>query len=210
VLTLRTVKIDPRFGAISLAFLSCICAFARSDTESDSRSVIDQAPSRPGRLTGSVGPLDGPKQVIHGQCFIVTEGGVNIKLALVSIRIISADLLDNMEKDIMKRFTPRLDYWQKLAKEASDNKNYDLARVYLNFAGDELLRLPDLLPPGPHGKTDADGKFELVHTMRPPFVVVAYASRRVGDDVERYEWRVPSSQIDEDGSLMLSNDNLRH
>jgi len=199
-----------RRGLFCVAFAFGSLLVQSAHAEDRIADILKNAPPMPEKLTGPVGKMDGPKQIIHGQCFIVTKGGTNIKLALVQVRIVSAELIDGMEREIQGRYSPRLEYWEKLAKEAGNRQSYEFAQIYLGIASDELVALPSFLPSGPHAKTDADGKFELTHTMQQPFVVVAFAQRKVGEDTERYSWRVPSSQIDEDGTLMLSNDNLRH
>jgi hypothetical protein len=62
---------------------------------------------------------------------------------------------------------------------------------------------------GPRAVTDAEGRFELRHTLREPYVIVARASRHVGEDVEHYEWMINSNKIGPDGKILLSNNNMR-
>jgi hypothetical protein len=182
-------------------------------TTSESRGTVrpdsDKPPAWPEPVDGNVGNMDGPGQTIHGQCFIVTQGGNNIKLALVTVHVVAVDALDDLADAVGKKIKPRLDYWEALAKMASSQGNHDLAIVYLEQATDDILKSWELLPPGPQAKTDADGKFELQHNLRPPFVVIANAKRRVGGEVEHYQWQVPSSQIAPGDTLMLTNDNLK-
>ena len=66
----------------------------------------------------------------------------------------------------------------------------------------------NVLPACPHAKTDADGRFELKHNLKGPFFLFASARRRVGSTIERYSWKIRSTEIDASGDVMLTNDNL--
>ncbi len=59
-------------------------------------------------------------------------------------------------------------------------------------------------------KTDADGKFSLSVPAGNTYVILAKASREVGDDTECYYWiqDVDLTRANDGLSIMLSNDNL--
>jgi len=66
----------------------------------------------------------------------------------------------------------------------------------------------DLPTPLASAVTDADGRFKLKIPGTEPFFVFAQASRRVGDNLEHYEWRIDSADISDRNNLLLTNNNM--
>ena len=157
---------------------------------------------------------------LSGQVFIVTKGGQNFKLGLVTVRAISTEKLKpwagkkqaentNRQKrlgELKARFDASNDLLEKgqLADEITK-----LASMFSNKEefGEDLLTG---LPPGDvTAKTDAEGHFTMVLPRRGQFALAAQASRDAGGTTERYYWLI---WVSLDGSarreIMLSNDNL--
>lgn len=96
-----------------------------------------------------------------------------------------------------------------MAKRASAKFQAPLVKLYMNEDMSVIDSELTLLPQGPRTETDADGNFELHHTIREPFIIVPRAKREVGHEVEHYQWAVPSAKIGADGKLLLSNSNMQ-
>jgi len=160
-----------------------------------------------------------PRSELSGQVFIVTKGGQNFKLGLVTVRGIS------FEK--MKPYTIRLeegaDIRQKriIGLKARFDASNDLeekrqlvvesGKLSLIFSNKEELGeylLTDLPPADVTVKTDADGHFTMVLPHRGRFVLAAQASREAGGTTERYYWLIWVSLESARQDIMLSNDNL--
>lgn len=79
-----------------------------------------------------------------------------------------------------------------------------------NVAGSfESNQVVDLPKPLTKVTTDADGKFSFKLPTATPFFVFAQGSRAVGNYHERYEWRLPSSAITDNASVLLMTENHR-
>lgn len=145
---------------------------------------------------------------IEGQCFIVTKGGQNVKLGLVSVQIFPSSVwektggvLHGRLREYELRIKPLLD----AAVGPSEAQRW--LELY-EIRTQSKREIWWLLPQSPiSAKTDADGRFSITHDVAEKFFVVAHAARQVGRDVERYYWHVSSDEIPASGQLLLSNDN---
>jgi hypothetical protein len=140
--------------------------------------------------------------MLDGEVFIVTKGGQNYKLGLVSVGLypLSAvkEYVDQKAKDAnaeLARLAPLLD-------------SADLLEKSLNVSSGDYY-FHDLPQPITATQTNSDGRFQIELPTKGDFVVAAQAHRTVGNWVERYYWLL---KISLDGSqsktIMLSNNNL--
>lgn len=196
------------------------------------------APEQPRNAIPELSFAHGPERTLSGQVFITTNGGANVKLGGVILEIISKPDFDQF---VVWRKTSGLseahlhlqrknnllnDAHSQLSTAGSDGSQEDLnARIDdATASGQEAVREFKLyhaalfdswgqLPQSPYSsKTDADGKFRIVHDVKAPFVVFARGSRYVGgegEDTEYYVWSVPSDFIPESGEIILENSNKR-
>lgn len=156
---------------------------------------------------------------VGGQIFIVTKGGQNIKLGLVTVGAIKAEKLTSWVKETQDAVDKRIQKAKGLAEKAEaatdeDEKSrlYGMASSELSpLAGEELGKtLTKGLPaPDVSTKSDADGRFVLELPRGEKFALVAQASRMAGDETEHYFWLV-WTPLEETArkNIMLSNDNL--
>lgn len=86
----------------------------------------------------------------------------------------------------------------------------DLISQQQGEVGSSATSFIDSFPEEASTKTDADGKFSLSVPAGSTYVIVAKASRSVGDDTEYYSWIVDVDLTTANDGLteMLSNDNL--
>lgn len=137
---------------------------------------------------------------LQGDVFIVTQGGQNIKLALVEVQAMQLTAVD---------LAIRLSKYHELVERAS--KVHANASDYNPFEEKEALeQLFRELPSGfAFAKTDADGKFALQLDRKETVVLEAHATRLVGHTTETYHWLVRVS-LDGEATkrVLLSNDNL--
>ncbi|HWA27841.1 MAG TPA: hypothetical protein VG734_19455 [Lacunisphaera sp.] len=146
---------------------------------------------------------------IVGQVFITTKGGTNYKLGAVRVAVYPATTIDKFKEWSQGPGAARATHFSALGDKYSKAQNHDMALYYFDQALAEMHGLSAYLPTPPaYAMTDADGRFTIEHNVPEPFVVVAYAQRRVGDDTERYVWRVSNSQISPSGELLLHNGNM--
>lgn len=185
--------------------------WAKEDAEREAllKQPEPTRPPPPQGVTGNIGRSDGPPKVIRGQIFITTKGGVNYKLGAVTVYVYGNNEFVDLYAKVRAEIKPTLDYYTTMAKRASAKFQAPVARLYLNEGLAVIDSELTLLPQGPRTETDADGNFELRHTVREPFIIVARAKRQVGDDVEHYAWTIPSSKIEANGRLLLSNSNMQ-
>jgi hypothetical protein len=166
-------------------------------------------PWAPKAITGDIGPEDGRVREITGQIVVTTQGNVDCKLGAVTVYVFGLKRFYGLEAQVRAALKPTYDYFTSLHKRAMAQQRYDDAAEYsklsVSFHDSELT----LFPLGPRAVTDAEGRFVLRHTLREPYVIVARASRQVGEDVEHYEWMINSNKIGPDGKILLSNNNMR-
>jgi hypothetical protein len=165
--------------------------------------IVVEAPI-PGRIASEPPPSPGPAKTVTGQVFIATKGGENFKLALVGISVYPVEVWTIYEKQVEGIAAAKQKKLETKQKAFEANGNYHGSIQTLN----EELALSfdkwDLLPPPTAStKTDADGKFSLVHTVPSP-VIFARARRSVGKETEYYVWVVKEVTP----PVLLSNDNL--
>jgi len=166
-------------------------------------------PPAPIAITGEIGPTDGRVRTIRGQVIVTAHEDVEYKLGDVTIYVFGLKRFYALEAQVHAALKPTYDYFTALHSRAMAQKRYDVAADYsklsMSFYDSELT----LFPTGPRAVTDAEGRFDLRHTLREPYVIVARASRHVGDDVEHYEWMILSTKLSPDGKVLLSNSNMR-
>jgi hypothetical protein len=141
---------------------------------------------------------------ISGQCFIVTKGGENIKLGLITIAIYDPKTMDSFNKfagDYMRLVDKAAD----LLMDSTDSTALDKTDGILEMAYDGYKISP---APLASVKTDADGKFTLKRLPKGDFILFAYGSRNVGDKIEHYVWQLKAAQVRGQTQLFLSNDNM--
>ena len=168
---------------------------------------------------------------LEGEVFIVTKGGQNYKLGLVTVGIERADTLkqylDEEKRDptvAEKRKAYKvaqaiannaLDAWRK--SEYKDLAAYEeltkaekrasaALDTYEHFLVNTVLAM---MPRSTEAKTDADGHFTMPIPGPGPFLLRAEAERAVGDTVEHYYWFFLLPPPDRGKiKVTLSNDNL--
>ncbi|MGD0059678.1 MAG: zinc ribbon domain-containing protein [Verrucomicrobiia bacterium] len=169
---------------------------------------------------------------LEGEVFIVTKGGQNYKLGLVTVGIEKAEVLRKYldevkhDPDVVKRrkayeaagaaATAALDNWKKLGMENDGFPEYEEAQKKASEALDAYedflvnVSLSFEVFSAPHStKTDADGHYTMPVPGPGSFVLTARAERDVGDKVEHYYWFLPLPPPDRGKIKMtLSNDNL--
>lgn len=176
------------------------------------------------------------KGELEGEVFIVTKGGQNYKLGLVTVSLLPLDELTPYLSRKETEATRELDKLQPLI--AAAKKERDLAheaalsspsadRTALfnrsSKASDKYIALSenaDRFRTGEYylkelpkailtTQTNADGKFSMLLPIRGNFALAAASSRSVGDSMEWYYWLIKVSM---NGSgkktIMLSNSNL--
>ena len=155
----------------------------------------------------------GERQTISGQCFVVTKGGVNVKMGLVEVSVYPLQAFTAYSDQIHRRSAARFDLMTAYAfprnptklNDKSMQRSVEVRQAYLI----EKYAIWSLLPPPlASTTTDADGKFSMTHNVAPPYVIFARGSRRVGDTEERYVWRVTSDKIRNPEQVIISNDDV--
>ena len=174
---------------------------------------------------------------LKGEVFVVTQGGQNIRLALVEVSAIPEDVISKFvaeknsaiesEKENLKRqivdFQRRADTSRKESdsaqneterrKKASEVLGWLLRKMYSDT---KLTSFPtaeyyfEKLPTGvAKAVTDSEGKFTLKLPDRKKYALAAKGERQIGDSKEEYCWLVWAN-LDGEASktVMLSNHNL--
>jgi len=196
------------------------------------------SPEQPRNLIPVLAFAHGPERTLNGQVFIATNGGANVKLGGVIVEIFSkpdfdqfvawrkASGLTEAHLHLDRKNNLLNDAGSQLSVAGSDAGSEDMnARIDGANASEQqavhefklyhaaLFDSWDHLPQSPFAsKTDADGKFRIVHDVKPPFVIFARGSRFVGgdtEDTEYYVWSVSSEAIPESGEIILDNSNKR-
>jgi hypothetical protein len=163
---------------------------------------------------------------LTGDIFIVTKGGMNIKLGLVRVSIIPdtavGPFLEKMKwawrSGSDARTQRELSAFQALsdARTAGDAATIEMRVRELTDALNEsnyfhssayyFSELPQSIA---QAKTDADGHFVVSLPRTGRFALAAQATRTVGNTTEKYYWIVwVSLNGAATGNIMLSNDNL--
>ena len=170
-------------------------AVKRSTTESNGRPLLTEE-------TGSA-------RTLKGQVFIATRGGENAKLGAVEICAYSLPDYNAQVKWLQLGALAKI----AVALKQADNldKTGEPARaleIRDTMAVERRKAFGTLARPGANGtKTDADGRFTLVHKIVGPYVVCASAQRIVGNETEYYRWVVPSEEIPDPSNVLLYDAN---
>lgn len=145
---------------------------------------------------------------IEGQAFIVTEGGQNIKLGLVTVGIYTRKTVESFYAKKASTVRSLLKTNESKVKEfTKDGKNEEIVPLleenlfilqsfFSDFPTDEAIVKT---------KTDADGRFKINYDKKDDVLLVAWFIRRVGRLFESYSWVLPPDEWD--NPLFLSNDN---
>lgn len=183
---------------------------ANDDREAILKNPIPVRPTiEPQAVHGDIGPSDGVDKVIRGQIFIVSNDGVNHPLGNVKVRVFGLAAFNELSPKIRAEIKPTLDYYLAMGKRAVAKFNAEEGQYYVNLSNALLDSEFSLLPTSPYATTDADGRFELHHTLREPVAIVARASRSVGEKSEHYLWAVGSTAFEHGGKIILSNSNAQ-
>ena len=161
---------------------------------------------------------------LDGEVFIVTNGGQNIRLALVEVRIITDKTLSEVKKMKTEEFererqrlAGELENAKKKIDEESDSFNKELTAIpilarfepqvnYLKSAKFFLDGIPEGII---KTKTDVDGKFNLKIKRGESFWLFAHGTRIFFDKKEDYYWLVPINlKGNSTMKISLNNDNL--
>ena len=117
--------------------------------------------------------------------------------------------------NIVKLDKQRADIGTKLAllQQDAQQKYKPIQDALADSQADVSANLPvfiESVPSVADTKTDADGRYSLSVPAGNTYVIVAKASREVGDDTEYYYWiqDVDLTKASDGLSIMLSNDNL--
>ena len=181
---------------------------------------------------------------VEGQVFIVTEGGINMKLGLVTVGVYPRSTI---EKYVSVEKAALLPKWRALQQTSEDHRQksatisiqqdslWNHAKKTGNSdemgraiaLGHESIReleasirvrgeqkaikdtLFDELPVSAalaKTKSDADGRFKLEAASSADTLLVAFATRKVGEKTEYYTWVLPPDEWE--SLFFLSNDNL--
>jgi len=166
---------------------------------------------------------------VDGQIYITTKGAATIRLSSVRVRVYQPDAFKNAQKawvndclSILRAKTNDIEWRNRVsnlvkampqmttANQVVARKTYDTLVAQIETNSPVARREPDFLPvflrkvdlqPLSTTTSDAEGNFSL---EVPPgsWLAVAFASRKVGSEDERYTWIVP---IPESGRLLLNN-----
>jgi hypothetical protein len=156
---------------------------------------------------------------LSGQVFIVTKGGQNFKLGLVTVEGFSAEKMGpygkrmKEENDIRQKSLAELKARIDASKDPAEVGQFfeELKKLssVLNRDGLGEHLITELPPADFTAKTDADGRFTMALPRQGRFALAAQASREAGGTTERYYWLI---WVSLDGNarreIMLSNDNL--
>ncbi len=147
---------------------------------------------------------------LYGQCFIVTRGGTNYKLGDVTISVYPKEAYYWYTSQVSKRSRAFNAEWDPYQEDRSNRKDYAASIKALDIMISYSAKLHEMIPAAAYfTTTDADGRYEIEHKVAKPYVVIAHASREVGDKTEKYKWVIDSDEISENGQLMLTNRNLQ-
>lgn len=175
-----------------------------------------------------------PDVVIGGQVFVVTKGGTNVKLALVTVSAyLENEFVDRVNQTfaaerearnsaVAELFSARLRVKEAIAAKVATDDPYSLdhkkkvnelqmeflkeMRRSLKFVSvDHFVEIQG--NPKETAKSDADGNFEL-SVPAGAYVLSARGTRMAGDETEVYEWLVKVDASNKIRKIMLSNDNL--
>lgn len=156
---------------------------------------------------------------IAGSVFIVTKGGTNVKLGLVTVRAFTEKTFLEYARGYEKAVEARYETVQQKIKAAPYNgEEYkallkELAPVQEQkrlLAQDRPSFICSSLPASlASAITDADGKFSLSVSSADDIILVAQSSREIGSEIERYHWicRVGHGGA-QPKQAILSNQNL--
>lgn len=166
-------------------------------------------PPDPRQVSGEVGHHDGSPVKVKGQIFVTSKGGENFKMGAVTVYVFGASEFMVLEKAVTKEIQPRSAYLFSMWRRASARNDFATGSSYrehiLSLLNSELT----LFPATQTTETDADGRFELTHTFREPYVLTARANRRVGKETESYYWVIRSDVIRKNETVLFSNNNLQ-
>lgn len=160
------------------------------------------------------------KGELEGEVFIVTKGGQNYKLGLVTVSLLSLDDLKRGKAEAAAEIE-KLEHLREfvIAEREAGRGIADLieeigADSYISFLEKidsiESEKYFSHLPnPIYTTQTNSDGKFSLPLPIRGDFALSATSSRNVGNSTERYYWLLKVSMEGANKKrIMLSNNNL--
>jgi hypothetical protein len=164
------------------------------------------------------------KATVNGQIFIATQGGDNIKLALIHVHLFSEDQIDeamiaiedkaNVEMDKLKPTidAQKADFTKVVseydASRDSGNSNFSDMITKRNAIRDQYeatwrsyfhylsqaYYITGLPTPLTEAETDADGKFSIQIPKTGSWVLEAAGERSVGNKTEGYLWIIRVSK----------------
>lgn len=151
----------------------------------------------------------GEERVLSGQVFMSTRDAGDVKLSGVKVSVYSK--ADYRQQGAWYFANP----WEASRAHSRNAealaKAGDAAGAMKQFdAATETAALGWMLvtPAQFSTTTDAEGRFTLKHRVKPPYFVVAHASRVVDGETENYRWAVISDVIDAPENLVLFNENM--
>ena len=160
---------------------------------------------------------------IEGQVFVVTEGASNIKLGLVAVGVYPRAVVEKYVAETKARCLLIVAQLRKEQREHHDayvklsaNEKWEASLSELQLQQSALekeLMIYNFFFAGLPGaaaiaktKTDADGRFKIDGVFPEDSLLVALASRKVGERTETYTWVLPPKEWA--SPLLLSNDNM--
>ena len=178
------------------------------------------------------------KITVTGQVFIVTKGGDNIKLGGVHVKLYTEEEVETMIKSRQEEAQKKMSYNDpriekaKIMSDAADkaiesleygsdgysnasNRKATANNYYSAVLSDREAWLSsdayfDAFPYRlADAETDADAKFSISVPTNGKFVLIARASRKVGDSDEYYYWMVRLAMNGENNkTILLNNENI--
>ncbi len=174
---------------------------------------------------------------LHGQIFVTTKGGVNVKLGSVTILLYSPDVITPFANKVNLQHAQQMaslraqiivakaDMYNKEAQCLRNVGMADLHEAYVTYeqaattfdtltsqlqdCTSDTSLFQDLPPPILSTTSDANGEFTLPIPRYGKHVICAQASRQLQSHTEAYYWMI-STTMDGDGnkSIVLANNNM--
>ena len=152
---------------------------------------------------------------IQGSVFIVKADGDSVRLGLTTVYLVpSAEATDGVRASVNKHINTLRNVDLNIAhiKKTSPESIITIGHFMTlgETATSDLAKVLSLISAAAidQTKTDADGEFELLIPANIDTSIVAYATRKIGEQSEHYFWIVPSSEaLKQKPKLFLSNDN---
>lgn len=179
----------------------------QAQSKSTDPAPINQETDQNQKGTHDFGETVAAATVLHGQCYLLDQNNSPQKQGNVTVWVCGADRFRSLDSWIFSQIKGKLDDLIGRANEAMALRQPERARALLDQYADTLENRWGMLANCPCTETNQDGKFELTHHLKPPYVIFTYGRLTVNGKVAHYVWRLRSDNIDPAKELILSNEN---